>query len=114
MHSLTRIAATTLALTLAGSTLAAQARPAGTQQQFKGIFEPVSYTEDLDLRQVYFVNAEVGWVSGKSGTILRTIDGGKTWEAQLGRRSAASRTASTRWPSRPRATATSPPTPRWR
>lgn len=70
-------------IAVSGSALAAQARPT-TQPQFKGILEPVSYTEDLDLLHVYFVNAEVGWVAGKSGTILRTIDAGKTWEAQLG------------------------------
>jgi photosystem II stability/assembly factor-like uncharacterized protein len=63
--------------------LGAQARST-TQPQFKGILEPVSYTEDLDLTHVYFVNADVGWVSGKGGTILRTTDAGKTWEAQLG------------------------------
>lgn len=70
-------------IAVSGSALAAQARPT-TQPQFKGILEPVSYTEDLDLTHVYFVNGEVGWVAGKSGTILRTIDAGKTWEAQLG------------------------------
>jgi photosystem II stability/assembly factor-like uncharacterized protein len=55
-----------------------------TQPQFKGILEPVSYSEDLDLRHVFFVNGEVGWVAGKAGSILRTVDAGKTWEAQLG------------------------------
>jgi photosystem II stability/assembly factor-like uncharacterized protein len=63
--------------------LAAQARTT-TQPQFKGILEPVSYSEDLDLKAVYFVNGEVGWVAGVGGTILRTVDAGKTWEAQLG------------------------------
>ncbi|MGQ0639591.1 MAG: YCF48-related protein [Gemmatimonadaceae bacterium] len=71
-------------LAVSGTVLAAQARPSTAQAQFKGILEPVSYTEDLDLIDVFFVNADVGWVAGKSGTILRTIDAGKTWEAQLG------------------------------
>ena len=62
----------------------AQSRPASAQAQYKGVLEPVSYTEDLDLTDVFFVTADVGWVAGKSGTILRTVDGGKTWEAQLG------------------------------
>jgi photosystem II stability/assembly factor-like uncharacterized protein len=69
---------------LGSASLDAQTRPASAQPQFKGILEPVSYTEDLDLTHVYFVNADVGWVSGKGGTILRTVDAGKTWEAQLG------------------------------
>ena len=56
----------------------------GAQAQYKGVLEPVSYTEDLDLTHVFFVTADVGWVAGKSGTILRTVDGGKSWEAQLG------------------------------
>ncbi len=72
------------ALALNVSTLGAQTRTTTTQPQFKGILEPVSYTEDLDLTHVFFVNADVGWVSGKGGTILRTMDGGNTWEAQLG------------------------------
>src|SRR5688572_10188738 len=68
---------------VAHSSLGSQVRPAAPAQ-VKGIFEPVSYTEDLDLTHVVFVTADVGWVAGKGGTILRTIDGGKTWEAQLG------------------------------
>jgi photosystem II stability/assembly factor-like uncharacterized protein len=70
-----------LALALA-STLSAQT-PSGTGQ-FKGVFEPVSYTEDLDLLDVFFVNANVGWVAGKVGTIIATTDGGATWKTQLG------------------------------
>jgi len=76
-----------LAITLAlvsGSSLGAQRSTASSQPLFKGVLEPVSYTEDLDLTQVFFVTADVGWVAGKSGTILRTVDGGNTWEAQLG------------------------------
>ena len=86
MHRLTQhltLGAVVLALTVGSAALGAQARPT-TQPQFKGILEPVSYTEDLDLKAVFFVNGEVGWVSGNAGTILRTVDAGKTWEAQLG------------------------------
>ena len=65
-----------------------QARPGVTQAQgqgqFKGIFEPVSFTEDIDLTQVVFVTADVGWAAGEHGTIIHTTDGGKTWDAQLG------------------------------
>lgn len=63
------------------------AQPAGRSAaapQVKGLFEPVGYTEDIRLEDVAFVNVNVGWVVGDAGTILRTTDGGKTWEAQLG------------------------------
>jgi photosystem II stability/assembly factor-like uncharacterized protein len=53
-------------------------------KKFKAIFEPVNYTEDLNLTDVHFVSADVGWVTGTAGTILHTTDGGKTWNAQLG------------------------------
>lgn len=88
MRSLTRftgLGAVALSLIFGWSVpLDAQTRTASAQAQYKGVLEPVSYTEDLDLTHVFFVTADVGWVAGKSGTILRTVDGGKTWEAQLG------------------------------
>lgn len=75
-----------LALSLSSSGLAAQVPPRApaAQPQFKGIFEPVSYTEDIDLIDVFFVNANVGWAAGKAGTIIRTTNGGAAWTAQLG------------------------------
>ncbi len=54
------------------------------EQKYKGIWEPVNYAQDLRLSDVYFVTSEVGYVSGASGTILKTTDGGKNWKAQLG------------------------------
>ncbi|MCC7134108.1 MAG: hypothetical protein IT352_15730 [Gemmatimonadales bacterium] len=63
---------------------------------FKGIWEPVSYTEDLDLTDVFFVTAQVGWAAGEAGTIIHTKDGGATWTAQLGGDPAASETRITR------------------
>ena len=87
MHSMTRslaLCTTVLAVLSASMELGAQARPGAAQPKFKGVLEPVSYTEDLDLTDVFFVTGDVGWVSGKHGTILRTTDGGATWEAQLG------------------------------
>ena len=50
----------------------------------KGIWEPVNYSEDLKLNDVFFVTPEVGWVAGDAGTILHTSDGGTTWTPQLG------------------------------
>lgn len=55
-----------------------------SQPKFKAIFEPVNYTEDLQLTDVFFVNELKGWVSGAAGTILHTKDGGDTWTVQLG------------------------------
>jgi photosystem II stability/assembly factor-like uncharacterized protein len=52
--------------------------------KYKAIFEPVNYTEDLELTDVHFASADVGWVTGSAGTILHTTDGGKTWTVQLG------------------------------
>ncbi len=65
-------------LGLPASALSQAAKPA------RGVWEPVSYTEDIELTDVAFVTPDVGWVSGDKGTILHTKDGGKTWEAQLG------------------------------
>src|ERR1700686_299881 len=57
---------------------------AGSESHFKGIFEPVSYPEDLNLSTAFFVTSEQGWVAGEKGTILHTSDAGQTWKAQLG------------------------------
>lgn len=82
LHRITRLfVPTCLVLTLAVS-LGAQT-PA-TPPAFKGVWEPVSFGEDLDLREVFFVTITKGWAAGEKGTILRTIDGGATWTAQMG------------------------------
>lgn len=52
--------------------------------KFKGIWEPVSLQEDIDLASVWFVDNKTGWVSGKHGTIMKTTDEGANWTAQLG------------------------------
>lgn len=67
------------------------ARPPGSpaDAQMKGIFEPVSYPEDVQLLDVFFVNDREGWVAGgttvmNGGILLHTSDGGNHWEVQLG------------------------------
>ncbi len=67
--------------------LAAQQRAAAAPTM-KGIWEPVSYGEDVSLNSVYFVTVEEGWVTGGNGSangvLLHTKDGGQTWEVVLG------------------------------
>ena len=71
-------------LALALASLSAPLLAQKATPQYKGVWEPVSYSEDIELRDVFFVNADVGWVVGDAGTILHTKDGGATWTAQLG------------------------------
>jgi photosystem II stability/assembly factor-like uncharacterized protein len=68
----------------------AKASPkAGEQPKFKAIWEPANVSEDLDLRSVYFVSPDEGWVAGgkttmEGGVIYHTKDGGQSWELQVG------------------------------
>jgi hypothetical protein len=77
---------------LLANTVAAQtqmkkdpASKAGSEKpKFKAIFEPVNYPQDSELRDVFFVSADVGWVAGmtrsdagEGGMILHTADGGQ-------------------------------------
>ena len=70
-------------VTLTAIPLAAQPR-AAAPPPFKGVWEPVSFTEDIDFGQVFFVTIDKGWVAGTKGTIIHTKDAGATWTAQLG------------------------------
>jgi photosystem II stability/assembly factor-like uncharacterized protein len=77
-------------LSMAWSLTAAQvpkkgAAPAAAgQPKLKAIWERANYPKDINLLDVTFVSAEVGWAVGDKNTILHTRDGAKTWEAQLG------------------------------
>jgi photosystem II stability/assembly factor-like uncharacterized protein len=69
----------------------ATSKTGSPQPKFKAIFEPVNYPQDSDLRDVFFVSAEVGWVAGltrsdagEGGMILHTTDGGQHWNVQVG------------------------------
>src|SRR5689334_16159868 len=42
---------------------------------------PQNSRTDVTLRGISAVSAKVAWASGAKGTVLRTIDGGTTWEA---------------------------------
>jgi photosystem II stability/assembly factor-like uncharacterized protein len=68
---------------LATVPLAAQ-QSAAAPPAVKGIWEPVSFSEDLAFREVFFVTMDKGWVAGSKGTIIHTKDAGRTWTAQMG------------------------------
>jgi photosystem II stability/assembly factor-like uncharacterized protein len=40
------------------------------------------FMEDATLHAIQFVNADEGWAVGDEGVVLRTVDGGKTWDRQ--------------------------------
>lgn len=56
------------------------------EQKYKGIWEPVNYPDDIEIKSVFFVNENEGWAAGKGpgGFIMHTTDGGENWEIQLG------------------------------
>jgi photosystem II stability/assembly factor-like uncharacterized protein len=58
--------------------------PSIADTHYKGVFEPVSYGQDVKLTDVFFVSPDVGWVSGEHATILKTTDAGAHWTAQVG------------------------------
>ena len=61
-----------------------------TPIRYKAIWEPVNYSKDVELTDVFFVNADTGWVAGHKpssvtgGFILRTTDGGANWRVAVG------------------------------
>ena len=67
--------------------------PAWGQSDLTGVWEPVNYSADLALTDVFFVTPEIGYVSGAAGTILKTTDAGTTWIALLGGDSASAERA---------------------
>jgi len=73
-----------ISIWLAACSAAWAQTPAAAAPKYKGLWEPINYSEDLALTDVFFVTPEVGYVSGASGTILKTTDSGATWTAQLG------------------------------
>lgn len=67
----------------------AAAVPQQSQIKYKGIWEPVSYPDDIHFFDAFFVTADEGWVAGGAnqiagGIILHTTDGGNHWEIQYG------------------------------
>jgi photosystem II stability/assembly factor-like uncharacterized protein len=84
-----KLAPVFLALVFALPTSPLAQTAAQKQPQFKAVFEPINYPEDITLYDTFFVNANVGWVAGGTetltgGVILHTRDGGTTWNVQHG------------------------------
>lgn len=82
-----RAIVTTILIALAAWKVAAAQQSKATTG-FKGIFEPVSYSEDVELNGVYFVTVDEGWVSGgngiSAGILLHTTDAGDHWTVAMG------------------------------
>jgi len=102
------LVASRMALFLAAAAVLSCPAPLSAQQparratapvpQYKGIWEAVNYTEDVEFTDVFFVTGEVGWAvglsrsaAGEGGFILHTTDGGQTWELQFGDSHSATR-----------------------
>ncbi|MBW4691167.1 MAG: photosynthesis system II assembly factor Ycf48 [Lyngbya sp. HA4199-MV5] len=45
-------------------------------------WQPVSVPTDANLLDLSFIDAQHGWLTGTSSTLLETTDGGKTWETR--------------------------------
>ena len=41
-----------------------------------------SQSDDLTYRKIHFTNKNVGWIVGDEGTVLKTSNGGSTWQVQ--------------------------------
>ncbi len=50
----------------------------------------------VTLYNIYFVNQEIGFITGARGTILKSEDGGKTWNRKMARSGAAEQNANRR------------------
>ena len=46
------------------------------------VWQPQSSGVTVRLRGISAVSADVAWASGAQGTVLRTLDGGRTWQAR--------------------------------
>ncbi|HVT45389.1 MAG TPA: YCF48-related protein [Thermoanaerobaculia bacterium] len=63
----------------------AETAPAPAEQPaMKAIWEPVPFSQDIELNAISCAGPETCWVAGDKSTILYTADGGKSWQVQLG------------------------------
>lgn len=90
--ALSTVAAVAAAGAAAGAAAPAphgSASPHATPPKHKGIWEPINYPADVELRDVTFVTPDEGWIAGgtsqtQGGFILHTTDGGTHWNVQYG------------------------------
>src|SRR2546423_7240028 len=67
----------------------ASGKSAAEKPKYKGIFEAMSYPEDIELHAVLFADDKNGWAAGgvnvmQGGVILHTADGGESWQVEAG------------------------------
>ena len=79
MTSQRRIASIALVVATAASVLAAGIQAAGPRASFGWDERPTGTTSGL--RGVSAVSDDVAWVSGSGGTVLRTLNGGASWQS---------------------------------
>jgi photosystem II stability/assembly factor-like uncharacterized protein len=53
--------------------------------RYEARWDPQTSGVTDQLNSVYFVDVDTGWAAGKNNTILKTVDGGKTWSRALER-----------------------------
>lgn len=58
--------------------------PRAPDLQWKAIWEPVPFNQDIELTAISCPGPETCWVAGRKSTILFTSDGARTWQVQLG------------------------------
>jgi photosystem II stability/assembly factor-like uncharacterized protein len=61
------------------------ATAAGAAVRYEARWDPQNSGVTDQLNSVYFIDVNTGWAAGKNNTILRTVDGGKTWTRALER-----------------------------
>lgn len=78
------LAASSLVLDMAkaGSTLVAVGER-GHALVYDGHWQQVPTPVDIQLTKVFFLNDKLGWAVGHDATILRSQDGGQTWQRQM-------------------------------
>ena len=63
----------------------APAAPAGTAVRYEARWDLQNSGVTDQLNSVYFIDVDTGWAAGANNTILKTVDGGKTWSRVLER-----------------------------
>jgi photosystem II stability/assembly factor-like uncharacterized protein len=64
---------------------AAPSPAAAAAVRYEARWDPQTSGVTDQLNSVYFVDVDTGWAAGKNNTILKTVDGGKTWSRALER-----------------------------